>query len=222
MTADLKRRLVKLRVRARRVMSRGDLIKLERWIPCPTEGAVSLERCERCEHLERVLRDPDGCETGVSCRPLEPARAPPATSWERLVKRALSAVLERTPIATVLPPELVCVTPDLGLEAIAALFLDRRISAVPVVDYERFPLGLFSKTDLARRRLSPREGDGRAAAVADFMSPIGETVREEDSLARAASLMLERRAHHLLVVDGAGHAVGMLSSFDFVGFVAAF
>lgn len=221
MKSDSKRGLVKLRLQTRRILSRGGLVNLERWVPCPTQGTATLEQCERCEHLDRICRDANGHEVGVSCRPVGADSEPTTLIWSGLVRRALSVVPGRTPISTLISPELICVTPDVGLEAIAALFLDEGIGAVPVVDYERFPLGLFSKTDLARHRLDSRRGRAKPATVMDLMTPIVDTVGEHDTLASAADLMVERSAHHLVVIDDAGHAVGMLSSFDFVRFVAA-
>ncbi|HEY7957032.1 MAG TPA: CBS domain-containing protein [Polyangia bacterium] len=217
---DVARHWSKLRLRARRILSRGNVVRVERWIPCPAQGATPIECCERCEHLDRILRDRDGREIGVSCRPLTSGHVPPSALFSRLARRALSVVPERTPIATVIASELLCVTPDVGLEAVAALFLDHGVSAVPVVDYERFPVGMVSKTDLARARLRLHDGT-EATQVAELMSPVGDTVREEDTLACAASRMLARGTHHLVVIDRAGRAVGMVSSFDFVRFIAS-
>ncbi|MGZ3426793.1 MAG: CBS domain-containing protein, partial [Polyangia bacterium] len=57
-------------------------------------------------------------------------------------------------------------------------------------------------------------------AITDLMTPVLATVREDDSLSRAASLMLEHRIHHLPVVDEQSGVVGMVSTFDFARWIA--
>ena len=50
--------------------------------------------------------------------------------------------------------------------------------------------------------------------VRDFMTPTVVTVRPDDTIARAYELMLDNRFRHLVVVDGDGDLVGLLTHRD--------
>jgi CBS domain-containing membrane protein len=50
--------------------------------------------------------------------------------------------------------------------------------------------------------------------VRDFMTPNVVTVRPDDTIARAYELMLDNRFRHLVVVDGEGDLVGLLTHRD--------
>jgi CBS domain-containing protein len=93
---------------------------------------------------------------------------------------------------------------------------------------------MVSKTDLVRARwengdtaevASDGVGDGMhiatVASVGDIMMPLVFTLREDEPLARAAAVMSIERVHHLPVVAADGRVVGMLSSLDFVCWIAA-
>jgi CBS domain-containing protein len=111
-----------------------------------------------------------------------------------------------------------------------AIFLDRAIGAVPVVDDDGFPVGLVSKTDLVRHRYQNLDGDwvdpppvddgfhaapADATSVQELMNPLAYTLRDHAPIADAAALMTIEHIHHLPVVGGDGRVVGMLSTFDF-------
>lgn len=50
--------------------------------------------------------------------------------------------------------------------------------------------------------------------VRDFMTPNVVTVRPDDTIAKAYELMLDNRFRHLVVVDGDGDLVGLLTHRD--------
>ena len=50
--------------------------------------------------------------------------------------------------------------------------------------------------------------------VRDFMTPNVVTVRPDDTISRAYELMLDNRFRHLVVVDGDGDLVGLLTHRD--------
>lgn len=50
--------------------------------------------------------------------------------------------------------------------------------------------------------------------VRDFMTPNVVTVRADDTVAKAYDLMLDNRFRHLIVVDGEGDLVGLLTHRD--------
>jgi CBS domain-containing protein len=104
---------------------------------------------------------------------------------------------------------------DVSIESLAALLRDRGIGAVPVVDGDGIPIGIVSKSDLIRER------DELDFTVADLMTPMAFTLREDDPLSRAAAVMTVEQVHHLPIVATDGAVVGMLSSLDFARWVAA-
>ncbi len=86
------------------------------------------------------------------------------------------------------------------LEAILAY----GITAVPVLDDDRRPVGVTSLRDLLR--------EGRGSKVTRPALTIGA----EATLENAAAMMDDAGCHHLVVVDAEGRASGMVSSLDLV------
>lgn len=83
--------------------------------------------------------------------------------------------------------------------------LDFGITAVPVVDEEKRPVGVVSLRDLA----DPKRRGSRVSKTV-------ETIVADATIARAATAMCDAEVHHLVVVDEKGHAVGMISALDVV------
>jgi CBS-domain-containing membrane protein len=91
--------------------------------------------------------------------------------------------------------------PDLALKPI----LDFGITAVPVVDDDHKPVGIVAIRDL----VGPKRCDkwaSRPATMIGIDAPV----------AVAARALADNDTHELVVVDGAGRAVGMLSALDVV------
>lgn len=76
------------------------------------------------------------------------------------------------------------------------------VTAVPVLDDQHRPVGVVSLRDLAEE-----EDQIKVSA------PV-KTVREDADVTEAGKQMVEEGLHHLVVVDGKGVAVGMVSSID--------
>ncbi|MBI5208370.1 MAG: CBS domain-containing protein [Elusimicrobia bacterium] len=124
--------------------------------------------------------------------------------------------------------------PTMTLSELARLFIDRRISGVPVVSQGRL-LGVVSQTDLVRQERERsgvseipgyyREGDEALTVpgyhveepamtrVEDIMTPIVIAVEEKASIEDAAKLMLSKHIHRILVTR-AGKLRGIISSLD--------
>jgi predicted transcriptional regulator len=128
----------------------------------------------------------------------------------------MSATAQGTPISAVMARDVVCVGPAETLEDLARVLLVNDIGGVPVVDPDRRPLGVVSKTD-ALRALA--EGDRRALA-ADIMTPVTLTMREYSSIAQAAALMAYEHVHRVVVVNPAGSVVGLVSTIDVLRWLA--
>lgn len=151
---------------------------------------------------------------------------------------------ELTPVSEVMTKHVVCVPPDLGIEALTDLFLERGISGAPVVDASGRTLGVVSKTDVLRDYADRGEtgevgkpevqaGGIRAqldrgmhvqetkdATVQDVMTPLAFTLTEDASIARASALMALEGVHRVPVVAKNGKVVGILSALDVLRWLA--
>lgn len=138
-------------------------------------------------------------------------------------------------------PQTVMVGADETLSSAIRLMDDHRLSMVPVSDDEGNLVGVLSNSDLieythelqadinalrhagesTRRFLVKLLVDqGDSIRVTDVMTTPVESVSENANLIVAAKRMIDRRFHHLPVVDEAGNPVGMLAASDFVRAVA--
>jgi CBS domain-containing protein len=126
----------------------------------------------------------------------------------------------------------------LSIEALMALFIERGISGVPVVDAEGLPVGVVSKTDLVREQYENGEsfaaeparvqdlGDGfhveptARGTVLDIMTPLAFTLHERSSLSRAAAMMALEGVHRVPVISDDRRVVGILSSLDVMRWLA--
>jgi CBS domain containing-hemolysin-like protein len=79
----------------------------------------------------------------------------------------------------VMTAEVVAVPPEMPAAEIARLLLDKRISAVPVVDGEGMPIGIVSEGDLIGRSETDREArrDWWLALLADANPPKDDFLR---------------------------------------------
>ncbi len=93
---------------------------------------------------------------------------------------------------------------DMALRAILLL----GITGVPVLDEEGKPLGLVSLRDLV--------ADRPGTKVGERMTQPPATVPAEARIGAAARILAGTRYHRLIVVDGDGRAVGMVSSVDII------
>lgn len=107
-------------------------------------------------------------------------------------------------VAEIMNRELFSVRPDDRTEVVLDAILAYGITAVPVLDDERRPVGVVSLRDLVEpNRKSPISSP--AATV-----PAGATIEDAARALGATSF------HHLVVVDDEGRAVGMVSAVDLV------
>jgi CBS domain-containing protein len=197
----------KLPVRTRRILDGNGEATVTRSVLCPRHGeAVALSLCGECPRCEHIG---DG---GVVCRP---DVALPTMRWSSRLHRILPSAADRVAVSDVMSRDVACVRDDVGLESLEALLFERGIGGAPVVDGDGFPVGMVTRSDLARER---RENE---ATVRDLMTPVAYTLREDEPLSRAAAIMTIERVHHLPIVAVDGRVVGMLSSLDFVRWVAA-
>lgn len=100
--------------------------------------------------------------------------------------------------------ELLTVRPGTTIREVRDLLRSFSVGAVPVVDDASRPLGVLSLRDML-------EADGVAA---ERMARPAICVSMSTRIDHAAHQLAASDMHHLIVVDGAGAAVGMLSTLD--------
>ena len=126
----------------------------------------------------------------------------------------------------------ITVGPDTSVEEVARVLLDKRVSAVPVVEAAGALVGIVSEGDLMRRAESGTEGrrswwlslvgqepDARARAYVkthgrhakDIMSPRVAMVTTATPLQDIAAILEKRHIKRVPVVDEAGRVVGIVS-----------
>ncbi len=97
------------------------------------------------------------------------------------------------------------------IESALRPLLDFGLTAMPILDDERRPVGMLSLRDIVDTRQAHPN-------VVTNVCTIGQDASLED----AARMMMDDEIHHLVVVDARGLAVGMLSSADVIrGLVGA-
>ena len=162
----------------------------------PARGVVSSF------DLAAVLagHDPHGART------LRPAPARPAISVGRLDRHIVADVMHRG---------LIVCPPTASLVDVAAALVERRAHSVMVAREG----GWAFVTDMDLVAGAVR---GEAAPTAGEMASVGlAMVRFDASLELAASLVAESRAGHVVAVDGEGFPIGVVSTLDLVGVIAA-
>jgi CBS domain-containing protein len=102
-------------------------------------------------------------------------------------------------------PQLVYLAAGARPETAMQPILDFGITAVPVLDDEKRPVGVLSLRDLVH-------ATGARPAVSESVVSVGV----DEPLGAAARKLAEKGLHHVVVVDGEGRAVGMLSAVDVV------
>jgi CBS-domain-containing membrane protein len=115
-----------------------------------------------------------------------------------------------TTVAAIMNPKLLYIREGDRLSLARAQILKFGVTAVPVLDELHRPVGVVSLRDLA--------GEDRRASA----SVPAKTVCGDASLEDGARVLVEAGVHHLVVVDRAGIAIGMVSALDLVrAFVGA-
>ncbi len=113
--------------------------------------------------------------------------------------------------APLLPPEA-----PVG-QAVRALVAGRR-GAVVLVEGGR-PAGILTERDVVERLRGTIPAGGPPPAARDFMSTDLATAGRETTLVEALGTMAARGCRHLIVVDGAGGLLGLITTGDIVQFL---
>lgn len=107
--------------------------------------------------------------------------------------------------------KVLTISPDADLNDAAWGLTLKGVTGAPVRDDNGRIVGVLSKSDLVD---PARHGDVREIKVADAMTPLLFAVRDTDSIRAAAQRMVQTGSHRLIVVDGNGALVGILTPMD--------
>lgn len=208
---------------------------------CPREQrAVSVEGCAQCEDYESLYLDPGDSGSLLVCGA---ARAETA----RVTADSLPGQPSRAPsVREIMSTRVVCVRPELSVETLLGLFIDKGISGAPVVDDDGRPIGMVSKTDLLSERflegetMEGEQGPMRFtteqgyeveleggfhttqlanSCVGDIMTPLVFALPEGATIPQAAALMAYEGVHRAPVVSLDDRVVGVVSSLDVLRWV---
>jgi len=105
---------------------------------------------------------------------------------------------------------VVSVGPDEPIDQVQALMERKHIRHVPVVDGAGRVLGVVSHRDVIQRSLLEDTG-----AVSEIMAWKADTIEADDTLSKAARIMLDQKYGCLPVVEH-GRLAGILTEADFV------
>jgi CBS domain-containing protein len=131
----------------------------------------------------------------------------------------MTQTLVHTQVKDCMSAPAVAIGPYDSLALAYAMMLDRRIRHLPVVDGDQLS-GIITLSDILRtrasdpaRRRSPEEvaADLGRLSVGPVMSPDPHRVYTNDTVGRAAELMLEHKIGALPVVDLDGRLAGMIT-----------
>lgn len=103
------------------------------------------------------------------------------------------------------------VTPDAPLEEVAWLMANNRVHAVVVVTDDQSEPPVIADADLVAAASS---GHFDRLCAADIAGTEAVSVREDETLSRAAQLLAEQGISHLVVRDRRRMPVGILSNLD--------
>src|SRR5687767_1306520 len=107
------------------------------------------------------------------------------------------------------------VTTDEGVAAAARAMRDADTGFLPVLEGGR-PIGVVTDRDLVVRFLAEGGGDAESTVVGDVMTRDVTTIGADDDMQAAGALMRDRQVRRLVVTDGEGGVVGVLSHGDLV------
>lgn len=111
------------------------------------------------------------------------------------------------------------VPPDTTVDAVARTMAEQRVGLIAVCDSAGTLLGVITDRDIALR-ICARNQRASEVPVSAVMTKDVVTCHERDPAAHAEELMLAHQKFRVVVVDDAGHFVGVISLTDVLHFEA--
>lgn len=123
-----------------------------------------------------------------------------------------------TKVAEVMTQAVLTLSPMTSLVDAAQTLATLGVSGAPVCDVEGHVLGVFSKSDVVDRLSGGRLDE--AGTVGEHMTRRVVSVGPTAPLSEAIALMATKAVHRIVVVDGEGRVVGIVTPLDIVKAVA--
>jgi CBS domain-containing protein len=195
------------------------------WVRCQRrQESVSVGECAACEHCLEVRSNRRGDPTSVICRVEVPGQRDGRSGHIELPRLCVADLMSRN---------VLCVRPDLSLDAVTELFVETGLKAVPVLDDAGGLLGIVTEADvvidvhaqagLAESLSVPPVLDVAGESlhetppvrtVGDVMMPVALTLPETAPVTQAAALMAFEGLYHVVILSSRGQVVGILSAAD--------
>lgn len=125
---------------------------------------------------------------------------------------------------------LITVSPETEADEISKLLISRRISAVPVVDADNKVIGVVSESDIIFQEIrhepevaerlgklvlpEAQKGKKLGDTASDIMTSPAITALEDTSMKELIRSIADRKIKRIIIVDGKGHPVGIVSRVD--------
>lgn len=109
--------------------------------------------------------------------------------------------------------------PSESVRAAAHRMAEYNVGTLAVLDDNRVPVGVITDRDIALRIVA-RGRDPESVMVSDAMTSPARTVGEDEAIEEALHRMRNSSVRRLVVVDGEGKAVGVLSVDDVLDLLA--
>ncbi len=183
-------------------------------IPCPyRDSTVSEADCRNCPRVKHLEHDAQGRLRKVWCHVNAQAAE---RSQEPFVK------LRRASVRELMSRNVICVRPELSIDALVALFVETGLKAVPVVDDVGQVRGMVEESEVHQAIHAGRSGGSESSSrcAGDVMMPVPFVVREQLSAFQAAGLLVYESIPRVPVVSATGQVVGILSTADLLYWVA--
>ena len=107
--------------------------------------------------------------------------------------------------------DLAILSPSSSVRDAVELMSKMNVGSILVVDEEGKPRGIFTKRDLVHHLA---KGGSLEAKLGDVMTRRVVTIREDETVWKAITLMVEHGIRHLPVVDEEGNVRGVISARD--------
>lgn len=170
---------------------------------------VPTTTCAHCPRMVKITTEP--AKDLLHC-----SAAPESESVPSDLQAPLS--LPRVAVSAIMTRNVVCVRPDLTLDAATALFLESGLRSAPVVDQEGKLIGFVSESEVLLDVQTHSHSGART--VGDVMLPYALTLPESATVTRAAAVMAFEGQSRLAIVSRKGAVVGVLSASDIMYWLA--
>jgi len=142
----------------------------------------------------------------------------------------MSTMPRRRTVADVMTARVHVAGPLTPFKLLVRLIEENRVSAIPIVDLNGFPIGIVSESDLLLkerrheletepdllhlRRRQKERGKAEGLVASDLMTTPPITISATTGLTLAARMMQVRNVRRLIVVDERGRIAGVVSRSD--------